>query len=92
MAGGGTGGGVAVVAGYKGGGEEGRDGGNRKFCATVRMRGPAFFSAEPCFLTIILLESAAATVHSISDTIIRTMMIKFLFIIPSLFIIGLQGY
>jgi hypothetical protein len=92
FAGGGIGGGGAVVAGYKGGGEEGRDGGNRKFCATFRRPAPAFSSAEPGLFTIILLEPAAAKVHSISDTINRTMIIKFFFIIPSSFIIRLRGY
>jgi hypothetical protein len=81
-----------VVAGYEGGGAEGSDEGNRKFCASFRMPAPPFSSAGPRFLTIILLESGAAKVHSISDTINRTRIISFLVIIPSLLIISLQGY
>ena len=92
LAGGGIGGGGATVAGYKGGGEEGRDGGKRKFCATFRVSASAFSSAEPGLFTIILLGPAAAEVHSISDTINRTEIIKFFFIIPFLFIIRLQGH
>jgi len=85
FAGGGIGGRGAVVAGYRGGGEEGRDGGNRKFCATFGRPAPAFSSAEPGLFKIIPLEPAAGKVHSISNTINRAMIVRFLFIIhPSI--------
>jgi hypothetical protein len=91
--GGGKGWGGDVVAGYKGGGEEGREEGNRKFCATFRMPAAAFSFVESCFFTINLPGSAvAAEGHSISHTINKAMIIKFFFIFPSFFIIRLQGY
>ena len=91
FAGGGMGGGGAVVAGYKGGGEDGRDGGNRKFWAIFRRSAPAFSSGEPGFITIILLTPAPAKVHGVSDKMNRIMRIKFFFILL-LFIIRLRGY
>jgi hypothetical protein len=92
LAGGRIGGGGATVAGYEGGGEEGRDGGNRKFCAIFRMPASAFSSAESRLFKIILLEPAEAKGHSISDTINRIVKIKFFSISPSVFIIRPQGY
>jgi hypothetical protein len=84
FAGGGIGRGGAAVAGYKTGGEQGRDEGNRKFCAIFRRPAPAFSSTRTENYTIFLLEPAAAKVDGISDTINRAMIIRFLFIIPSL--------
>ena len=82
--GGGKGWGGAAVAGYKGGGEEGREEGNRKFCVTFRMPAAAFSSVESCFFTINPAGSAmAAEDHSISHTIDKTLIIKFFFIFPS---------
>ena len=90
MAGGGIGGGGATVAGYKGGGEEGTDGGSRKFWATSIMPAPGFSFSEPGVLGIILAE-IAPTAQGISDTINRTMTAKFLFITPSFSTIRLRG-
>jgi len=92
FAGGGIGGGGDTVAGYKGGGEDGRGGGTRKFCATFRVYESAFSFANTGLFIIILLGLTGADVHSISGTNNRTEIIKFFFIIPSFFIIRLLGY
>jgi hypothetical protein len=89
----GIGGGGCIVAGYEGGGEEGRDGENRKFCATFRVPASGFSYTEPGRFAFILLRPAAAKVHGINDRIIRTVKIKFffIFITPSIFSIRQQA-